>query len=78
MDIRHNSKLPRQRLPYAKKKKQGDKIVMYGDSHSFYNNEAIRKSLKIKVINLNLYNGIVDIRDLSNVVNPSQIEASYR
>jgi hypothetical protein len=32
---------------------------------------------KNKVINLNLYNGIVDIRDLSNVVNPSQIEASY-
>jgi hypothetical protein len=51
--------------------------MMYGDSHSFYNNEAIRKGLKIKVINLNLYNGIVDIRDLSNVVNPSQIEASY-
>lgn len=78
MDIRHNSKLPRQRLPYAKKNKQWRQdCMMYGDSHSFYNNEAIRKSLKNKVINLNLYNGIVDIRDLSNVVNPSQIEASY-
>lgn len=78
MDIRHNSKLPRQRLPYAKKNKQWRQdCMMYGDTHSFYNNEGIRKSLKNKVINLNLYNGIVDVRDLSNVVNPSQIEASY-
>jgi len=78
MDTRHTSKLPRQRLPYAKKNKQWRKdCIMYGDNHSFYNNADVRKSLKNKVINLNLYNGKVDIRDLSNVVNPSQIEASY-
>lgn len=51
--------------------------MSYGDRHSFYNNERVRKSLQNKIINLNLYNGIVDIRDLTNVVNPNQIDASF-
>jgi len=78
MDTRHNSKLPRQRLPYSKKDKQWRQdCITYGDNHSFYNNASVRKSLRNKVTNLNLYNGIVDIRDLTNVVNPHQIEASF-
>lgn len=70
--------LPRQRLPYSQKnKKWRTDCVDYADKHSFYNNETVRKSLQNKIINLNLYNGIVDIRDLSNVVNPHQIDASF-
>lgn len=74
----NNLVLPRQRLPYNKKDKQWrENNVNYGDRHSFYNNERVRKSLQNKIINLNLYNGVVDIRDLTNVVNPNQIDASF-
>jgi len=74
----NNLVLPRQRLPYSKKDKQWRQDnVDYGDRHSFYNNERVRKSLQNKIINLNLYNGVVDIRDLTNVVNPNQIDASF-
>ena len=70
--------LPRQRLPYKEKNLEWRKDnVDYADRHSFYNNERVRKSLQNKIINLNLYNGIVDIRDLTNVVNPHQIDASF-
>ena len=70
--------LPRQRLPYKSKTKEWRVMnIDYADRHSFYNNERVRKSLQNKIINLNLYNGIVDIRDLTNVVNPHQIDASF-
>jgi len=49
----------------------------HADKHTFYHNEEVRQTLKNKIINLNLYNGLVDIRDLTNVVNPNQIDASY-
>lgn len=70
--------LPRQRLPYKQKNLEWRKdCVDYADRHSFYNNERVRKSLQNKIINLNMYNGIIDIRDLTNVVNPHQIDASF-
>lgn len=73
-----NVPLPRQRLPYSQKDKEWRKSVMdHADTHSFYHNEEVRKSLKNKSINLNLYNGIVDIQDLTNVVNPHHLDASY-
>ena len=51
----NNLVLPRQRLPYSKKDKQWrENNVNYGDRHSFYNNERVRKSLQNKIINLNL------------------------
>lgn len=78
MERINNLILPRQRLPYSQKNKQWRiDCINYADKHSFYNNENVRKSLKNKIINLNLYNGIVDIRDLTNVVNPHQIDASF-
>jgi len=74
----NNIQLPRQRLPYKDKTKDWRKDCMdFADKHSFYHNEEVRKSLKNKSINLNLYNGIVDVRDLTNVVNPNHLEASY-
>lgn len=69
---------PRQRLPYSQKNKEWRKDNMdFADTHSFYHNEEVRKSLKNKSINLNLYNGIVDVRDLTDVVNPHHLDASY-
>lgn len=73
-----NLKLPQQRLAYNKKGKTWriDNIDA-ADRHSFYHNESVRQTIKNKVINLNLYNGIVDIRDLTDVVNPYQLNASF-
>jgi hypothetical protein len=74
----NNLTLPPQRLTYSRKTQEWRKDnIDYADKHSFYHNESVRKSLKNKVINLNLYNGIVDIRDLTDVVNPFHLDASF-
>jgi hypothetical protein len=78
MARQRNLQLPPQRLSYKKKGKNWriDNIDA-ADRHSFYHNESVRQTLKNKVVNLNLYNGIVDIRDLTDVVNPYQLNASF-
>jgi hypothetical protein len=44
---------PRQRLPYSQKNKEWRKENLdFADTHSFYHNEEVRKSLKNKSINL--------------------------
>ena len=74
----NNLQLPRQKLPFNQKNKEWRKDNLdHADKHTFYHNEEVRQTLKNKIINLNLYNGLVDIRDLTNVVNPNQIDASY-
>lgn len=74
----NNIPLPRQRLSYKEKDKEWRKDnIDHADTHSFYHNEEVRKSLKNKIINLNLYNGKVDVRDLTNIVNPQQLDASF-
>src|SRR5690554_7581623 len=74
----NNLQLPRQRLPFKKKTKEWRKnVIDFADKHSLYHNEEVRQTLRNKIINLNLYNGIVDVRDLTNVVNPNSIDASY-
>lgn len=73
-----NATQPRQRLPYKSKTKEWRKDnVDYGGTHSFYNNSEIRGSLENKIINLNLYNGIVDVRDMKQIINPAGEDASY-
>ena len=74
----HTLNQPPQRLPYSKKTQKWRKDNLdFADKHSFYNNESVRKTLRNKIINLNLYNGIVDIRDLTDVVNPYQLDATF-
>ena len=69
---------PRQRLPYSKKDKEWRKSNLdFSDKHSFYHDDRIRRTFKNKVINYNLYNGILDMQDLTEVVNPHHLEASY-
>lgn len=71
-------KLPQQRLPYNQKGKEWRiSNIDAADRFSFYHNERVRQTIRNKVINLNLYNGIVDIRDLTDVVNPYQLNASF-
>ena len=48
--------LPRQKLSFNKKNKEWRMdCVDFADKHSFYKKEYVRKSLKNKIINLNLY-----------------------
>ena len=78
MDYNKNITQPQQRLPYSKKTKEWRKSnIDYADGYSFYNNESVRQSLKNRIINLNLYNGIVDTTDLVELVNPYHTEASF-
>lgn len=73
-----NIEQPRQKLPFSKKNKKWRMSNLdFADKHSFYHNEEVRQTLKNKIVNLNLYNGIVDVRDLTNVVNPHQLDASF-
>tara|TARA_R110002124_G_scaffold281430_1_gene455719 strand:- start:79733 stop:82123 length:2391 start_codon:yes stop_codon:yes gene_type:complete len=69
---------PRQRLAYSAKTKEWRKEnIDNADKYSFYHNESVRRSLSHKIRNINLYNGILDVRDMANVVNPHGLDASY-
>ena len=72
------SKLPRQRLSFSGKNKTWRKENLdYADKYSFYNNENIRQSLKNRVTNLNLYNGKIDMSDISSSLNPHGLNATF-
>tara|TARA_R110000822_G_scaffold302649_1_gene426911 strand:- start:2112 stop:4526 length:2415 start_codon:yes stop_codon:yes gene_type:complete len=74
----NNLNQPPQRVPYSKKTKEWRKDnVDAADKHSFYHNESVRQTIRNKVINLNLYNGIVNVKDLTDVVNPYHMDASF-
>ena len=70
--------LPRQRLSYRQKTKKWRKENLdHADQHSFYHSDKVRQTLKNKLINLNLYNGYVDSRDIQSVLNPYGMDASF-
>jgi len=72
------SKMPRQKLSYSAKGKQWRKDnVNHADKYSFYNNERVRQTLRNRIINLNLYNGIVSPEDIANTLNPQGIDADF-
>lgn len=73
-----NIKQPRQRLTYRQKNKEWRKEnVDYGNTQSFYTNGEVRRNIDNKLINLNLYNGIVNIKDMIRIINPADENASY-
>jgi hypothetical protein len=72
------SKMPRQKLPYKQKGKAWRvSNVDAADKYSFYNNERVRQTVQNRVINLNLYNGIVSSEDMIQTLNPQQIDAEF-
>ena len=74
----YHATLPRQKKSFSSKGKSWRKEnIEAGESLSFYNNEGVRQTLRNKVINLNLYNGIVNAEDVANVLNPDHVDASY-
>lgn len=70
--------LPPQQLPKSQKgKKWRMKNLDWADSKSFFNYNAVRKSIEHKKINYDLINGKLYMSDLAAVINPSEIKAEY-
>lgn len=70
--------LPRQRLSYSQKTKKWRKDnVDYADQHSYYHSDLVRQNTHNKIINFNLYNGYVDVRDIHRTLNPFGMDASF-
>lgn len=69
---------PKQKLSFKKKHQKWRKQHLdWADNNSHIYSDQIRKQLKNKRINLNLYNGRLEIRDMKLVLNPGQLEQYY-
>ena len=69
---------PSQKLTYKKKGKAWRRDHLdWADSNSYLNNSNIRRKLKHKRINLNLYNGKLDVADMKLILNPGGMEKYY-
>lgn len=69
---------PSQKLPYSKKGKAWRRDHLdWADDNSYLSNSNIRRKLKHKRINLNLYNGKVDVADMKLILNPGGMEKYY-
>ena len=69
---------PRQKLPYSRKNTEWRKSHLdWADKNSYLFNSEVRKSLKSKKINLDLWNGVLHEDDLKKVLNPLQKRIGY-
>lgn len=69
---------PRQKLSFKQKgQKWRQSHLDWADHNSHLNNTIVRRKFKGKKINLNLYNGTVDIRDMKLVLNPGGLEQHF-
>ena len=69
---------PPQKLPFSQKGKQWRRDHLdWADNNSYLNNSAVRRKLKHKKINLNLYNGKLDVADMKLILNPGDLEKFY-
>ena len=69
---------PKQKLPFKRKTKQWRKDHLdWADNNSYLNNSSIRRRIKNKIINLNLYNGKVDVEDMKLILNPGGLEKYF-
>ena len=69
---------PSQKLSYKQKGKQWRKDHLdWADSNSYLSNSAVRRKLKNKIINLNLYNGKIDVSDMKLILNPGGLEKFF-
>lgn len=74
----HSISQPPQRLSFSKKTKGWRKgNIDHADRFSLYHNEGVRQTLRNKVVNLNLYNGIVSVADMKETVNPYDVDAQF-
>lgn len=69
------NKFPAQQLPYSQKgEKWRKECVDYACAHNFMVHGANRKSAIHKQINYNLLNGIIDMKDIEVVLNPTGLQ----
>ena len=69
---------PTQKLSYKQKGKKWRKDHLdWADNNSYLSNSAVRRKLKNKKINLNLYNGKVDVNDMKLILNPGGMEKFF-
>lgn len=69
---------PSQKKSFSQKgKKWRQAHLDWADNNSYLNNSEIRRKRKNKKINLNLYNGKVDVRDMKLILNPGGLEQFF-
>lgn len=69
---------PKQKLPFSQKGMKWRKSHLdWADNNSFLGSETTRKRIRDKRINLDLYNGKIDMRDLKLVLNPGELEQYF-
>lgn len=69
---------PSQKKSMASKGRQWRRDHLdWADGNSYLNNSAVRRKLKHKRINLNLYNGKVDVKDMKLILNPGGLEEFF-
>ena len=69
---------PTQKIPFNRKGKQWRKDHLdWADNNSYLSNSHVRRKLKNKKINLNLYNGKVDVNDMKLILNPGGMEKFF-
>jgi len=78
MNNKNLNGFPSQKKTKSQKTKAWAKqCVDSADNNTALHHEGVRKSRKNKLINLNLYNGILDRSDLELTINPSKLEGSF-
>ena len=69
---------PRQKLPFNKKNKSWRKLHLdWADEQGRLFSETVRKRLRDKKINIDLYNGKVHKKDLALTLNPNNLDEFY-
>lgn len=70
--------LPQQKLSYKKKGVEWRKKHLdWADNKTFKTDSIIRKSIANKVINYNLVDGILDLKDVELIINPSDTQSNF-
>lgn len=69
---------PRQKMSFKKKNKKWRQLMLdWADDNSHIYSDAIRKRLKDKKINLDLYNGKLHMQDMKLILNAGELEQYY-
>lgn len=69
---------PRQKIPFSKKNKEWRRQHLdFADRASIMYDSTVRARLTEKKVCLNLYNGILDARDMKLILNPGDIEKMF-
>jgi hypothetical protein len=79
MEKQHNvNSFPSQKRSKSQKtKKWAQECVDAADNNTAHHHEGVRKSRRDKLVNINLYNGKIDRRDMEATINPANLKGSF-